>query len=69
MADRMPYGDAVDARVRAEMRKLWSILHPASRTLDGGRRIAYGGPFGIQASGAGKTGDSGLVATPAAAGS
>jgi len=65
MADRIPYGDAVDTRVRAEMRKLWSILHPASRPLDGGRRVAYGGPLAMQAKGAG---DSGLLASPAAAG-
>jgi hypothetical protein len=65
MADRVPYGDAVDARVRAEMRKLWSILHPASRALDGGRRVAYGVPLAGQSR---ATPDSGLLATPAAAG-
>jgi len=70
MADRIPYGDAVDARVRAEMRKLWSILHPASRLLDGGRRVAYGGPSAMlpQKSGVSGSGDSGLLASPAAAG-
>ena len=44
LADRMPYGDAVDARVRAEMRKLWAILHPAGRQQGAGRRVVYGGP-------------------------
>ncbi|MFM7292844.1 MAG: hypothetical protein ACKO6B_16670, partial [Planctomycetia bacterium] len=43
MADRVPYGDAVDARVRAEMRKLWSILYPPSRQSGVGRPVAYGG--------------------------
>lgn len=28
MADRTPHGAALDARVRAEMRKLWAVLHP-----------------------------------------
>jgi len=28
MADRVPHGAALDARVRSEMRKLWGILHP-----------------------------------------
>jgi 3-hydroxyacyl-[acyl-carrier-protein] dehydratase len=76
MADRIPYGDAVDARVRAEMRKLWSILHPTSRSLDGGRRVAYGGPIAMQAQGSGVSGpgvsgagDSGLMASSAVAGS
>lgn len=44
MADRRPYGDAIDARVRSEMRKLWSILHPASRGGAAPRRVVYGGP-------------------------
>jgi 3-hydroxyacyl-[acyl-carrier-protein] dehydratase len=29
MADRLAHGAALDARVRAEMRKLWALLHPA----------------------------------------
>lgn len=29
MADRVPHGAALDARVRSEMRKLWALLHPA----------------------------------------
>ena len=44
MADRRPYGDAIDARVRAEMRKLWGVLHPASRSGATPRRVVYGGP-------------------------
>lgn len=41
LADRMAHGDALDARVRAEMRKLWSVLHPSFR---GGpaRPVVYG---------------------------
>jgi hypothetical protein len=65
MADRIPYGDAVDARVRAEMRRLWPILYPASRTLDGGRRVAYGVPIAGQAR---ATIDVGLMGPSAVAG-
>jgi len=42
LADRIPYGDAVDARVRAEMRKLWAILHPAGRAGGAQRHMVYG---------------------------
>ena len=59
LADRIPYGDAVDARVRAEMRKLWSLLQPSSRQNGTVRRVVYGGPGAIGA-GAEKT-----VETPA----
>ena len=38
----MPYGVAVDARVRAEMRKLWAILYPTSRAGGAPRRVVYG---------------------------
>jgi len=52
MADRVPYGDAVDVRVRAEMRKLWALLHPVARQ-DGGHRAGYGGPIaGLRSRGA-----------------
>lgn len=44
LAERIPYGDAVDARVRAEMRKLWAILHPGGRQQAANRRVVYGGP-------------------------
>jgi 3-hydroxyacyl-[acyl-carrier-protein] dehydratase len=53
MADRVPYGDAVDARVRAEMRKLWSILYPPSRLSGSGRPVAYGAAVALPASGGG----------------
>ena len=56
MADRLPNGDAVDARVRAEMRKLWAVLHPAARTGAEPRRMVYG------------AGESGLVDVPLHAG-
>ena len=42
LADRMPYGDAVDARVRAEMRKLWRLLDQSNRHQSGGRPVVYG---------------------------
>jgi len=31
LADRRPHGAAIDARVRAEMRRLWSVLHGTTR--------------------------------------
>ena len=62
MADRIAYGDAVDARVRSEMRRLWPILYPASRRLDGGRRVAYGGPMAAHSRGS-------VESAPAVAGS
>jgi 3-hydroxyacyl-[acyl-carrier-protein] dehydratase len=43
LAERMPYGDAVDARVRSELRKLWTILHPAGRPGGVARPVVYGG--------------------------
>jgi len=46
MADRLPHGDALDARVRAEMRKMWAILHPAARTGGQPRRMVYGAGTG-----------------------
>jgi 3-hydroxyacyl-[acyl-carrier-protein] dehydratase len=42
MADRIPYGDAVDARVRSELRKLWGLLHPMARSAGASRHVAYG---------------------------
>ena len=54
MADRIPYGDAVDARVRAEMRKLWTLLHPAGQQHGAVRRVFYGGATtAVVAAGAG----------------
>lgn len=41
LADRVPHGAALDARVRSEMRRLWSLLYPVPRG-DGRRRpVAY----------------------------
>jgi 3-hydroxyacyl-[acyl-carrier-protein] dehydratase len=40
MADRRVFGAAIDARVRSELRRLWSVLHPAPRT-GSPRPIAY----------------------------
>ncbi|NCY01869.1 MAG: beta-hydroxyacyl-ACP dehydratase [Planctomycetia bacterium] len=71
MADRMPYGDAVDARVRAEMRRLWGLLYPAGRH-GGARRPAYGGPTaGLGAAGSRPDGGGGaaVLTAPLAAGS
>jgi len=31
LADRRPFGAAIDARVRSEMRRAWSVLHPPAR--------------------------------------
>jgi len=46
MADRLPHGDALDARVRAEMRKMWAILHPVARPGGQPRRMVYGAGTG-----------------------
>jgi len=45
LADRRPHGAAVDARVRSELRRLWSLLHPAPRGGGQPRRVAYAGTF------------------------
>jgi 3-hydroxyacyl-[acyl-carrier-protein] dehydratase len=42
MADRLPYGDALDVRVRSELRRLWSVLNPGMRQQGAGRPVAYG---------------------------
>lgn len=42
LADRRPHGDAIDARVRSEMRRLWSVLHPPQRSGTQERRTVYG---------------------------
>jgi 3-hydroxyacyl-[acyl-carrier-protein] dehydratase len=36
VADSVPGGEGIDARVVAEMRRLWRVLHPTSRTSDSG---------------------------------
>jgi 3-hydroxyacyl-[acyl-carrier-protein] dehydratase len=41
MADRSPNGAALDARVRSEMRRLWSVLYPAPRQAGGQRGVSY----------------------------
>lgn len=41
LADRQAHGAAIDARVRAEMRRLWAILHPPGRPAP--RHTAPGG--------------------------
>jgi len=42
LADRRPHGAAIDARVRSEMRRLWSLLHPAGRSATAARAAGYG---------------------------
>jgi len=32
LADRRPFGAAIDARVRSDLRRHWSVLHPATRS-------------------------------------
>jgi 3-hydroxyacyl-[acyl-carrier-protein] dehydratase len=44
LADRLPHGAALDARVRAEMRRLWSILYPAPRLSGRPRAMPYAAP-------------------------
>ncbi|NBW96466.1 MAG: beta-hydroxyacyl-ACP dehydratase [Planctomycetia bacterium] len=46
LADRLPHGEAIDARVRAEMRKLWAVIHPVGRSGDSPRRMVYGAASG-----------------------
>ena len=52
LADRRPHGAAIDARVRSEMRRLWSIVHPASRPGAASRPVHYAaGPHSAAAAG------------------
>jgi len=44
LADRVPHGDALDARVRTEMRKMWALIHPSGRGGGGVRPVVYGAP-------------------------
>jgi 3-hydroxyacyl-[acyl-carrier-protein] dehydratase len=55
LADRMPYGDAVDARVRSEMRRLWAILNPVGRGGSNQRRMVYGSQTAAAGGDAGAT--------------
>lgn len=42
LADRVAHGAALDARVRSEMRRLWSLLYPAPRGGDArSRPVTY----------------------------
>ncbi len=41
LADRVAHGAALDARVRSEMRRLWSLLYPAPRGDARSRPVAY----------------------------
>lgn len=36
LADRTPHGAAIDARVRAELRRMWSVLHGVGRAAGSG---------------------------------
>lgn len=45
MADRLPHGAALDARVRSEMRRLWAVLYPAPRQANGPRSVMYATPL------------------------
>jgi 3-hydroxyacyl-[acyl-carrier-protein] dehydratase len=45
LSDRVPHGAALDARVRAEMRRLWSLLYPTHRGPGHQRSIAYSAAF------------------------
>lgn len=46
LADRVPHGEALDARVRTEMRKLWAVIHPAGRGAGAPRPLVYGAALG-----------------------
>lgn len=41
LADCRPHGEPIDARVRAEMRRLWSVLNPPQRQAGQSRRTVY----------------------------
>jgi 3-hydroxyacyl-[acyl-carrier-protein] dehydratase len=51
LADRIPHGAAVDARVRAEMRKLWAVLHGAGRGPSPRPATYAGRPLAVPATG------------------
>jgi 3-hydroxyacyl-[acyl-carrier-protein] dehydratase len=47
LADRTPHGAALDARVRAEMRRLWAVLHGVGKSYGSGPVPApTGAPLG-----------------------
>jgi 3-hydroxyacyl-[acyl-carrier-protein] dehydratase len=41
LADRIPHGAALDARVRSEMRRLWSLLYPVQRGNGQQQSVGY----------------------------
>jgi 3-hydroxyacyl-[acyl-carrier-protein] dehydratase len=47
LADRQAHGAAIDARVRAEMRRLWTLLYPAPRSEGRPRHVAYAAPLPV----------------------
>jgi 3-hydroxyacyl-[acyl-carrier-protein] dehydratase len=47
LADRLPHGAALDARVRTEMRRLWSILYPAPRPAGRPQPVTYASPVPV----------------------
>ena len=49
LADRQAHGAAIDARVRAEMRRLWTLLYPAPRGDGRPRHVAYAAPLPLPA--------------------
>jgi 3-hydroxyacyl-[acyl-carrier-protein] dehydratase len=49
LADHLPHGAALDARVRSEMRRLWAILYPAPRQAGRHQPVPYASP--VQVSG------------------
>ncbi len=54
LADRTPHGAAIDARVRAELRKMWAVLHGAGKAAGNGPLpAAFVAPAGSRVSMAG----------------
>ncbi len=45
MADRLPHGAALDARVRSEMRRMWAVLYPAPRQAGSHKSETYASPM------------------------
>lgn len=41
LADRVPHGAALDARVRAEMRRLWAVVYPTPRQSGRSQASSY----------------------------
>lgn len=47
LADRLPHGAALDARVRSEMRRLWAILYPSPRQSGRPQAVTYASPVPV----------------------